>query len=94
MHKINLKEFMALNFNDQTIYGEITHVMIWSPVHHYWIFPDDHSWNDLPLKEQKFLNKQKIVRIGFRKDTPNTIAVFLEDYGKVKNRQLYEKIKA
>ncbi len=95
MLKVTLKQFLSIKLNDSETYGMVTKVMIWSPVHHWWIYLDGYTWdNMLSKKEQKFLLKQPVVRIGLRNDTKDTIAVFLKDYGKEKNKKLKAKLGA
>jgi len=94
MLKVKLKQFLAIQLDDGKKYGIATNIMIWSPVHHWWIRVDDWSWQHCSDKELKFLLKQPIERIGLRSDQPGYIAVYLKDYGPEKNKQLQAKIGA
>jgi len=94
MLKVTLKKFLSIELNDNEVYGIVTKMMIWSPVHHWWINPEDWTWNEFSDKEKKFLLKQPVVRIGLRNDSKDTIAIFLKDYGKEKNKKLKVKLGA
>lgn len=87
-HLLNSQVFI----NNTELYGKITHYMIWSPVHHQWIYPEDCTWCEyLTKKERDFLLNQEVVRIGLRNDMPNHIAIFLKDLGKDKNKKLKQR---
>lgn len=87
MHRdIKLKQFLDIRLDDHiSIHPEL---MIWSPVHHYWIFIKGPWESSFSKKELKFLLKQSISFIGLRNDTPQTIAIYLKDYGEEKNKKL------
>ena len=82
---------MKVKLNDNEAYGKVTFLMIWSPVHHYWIHDFSVDTNLMTKREIKFLLKQEVVKMGLRGDTKDTIAIFLKDYGKEKNKKLYER---
>lgn len=89
--KTLLKHILYLNVNDSEIYGKKTYLMVWSPVDHCWFYED--QLEQMDKKHLKFLLKQEVVRIGLRNDSPDNIAIFLKDYGRIKNRELAKKLK-
>ena len=91
MHRdIKLKQFLDIRLDDHiSIHPEL---MIWSPIHHYWIFIKGPWESSFSKKELKFLLKQPISFIDLRNDTPQTIAVYLKDYGKQKNKKLRTRL--
>ena len=93
--KTKLKHFINVPLNDAEDTGRVdVKYMVWSPVQHSWIYPlKDWSWNRLNKKQQKFLLKQEVVKIGLRNDNKKYIALFLKDYGKERNRKLKVKVK-
>ena len=89
--KTKLKHFLRVSLNDNESTGRVgVEYMVWSPIHHFWIYPSK-DWVELNKREQRFLLKQEVVKIGLRNDSPNYIALFLKDYGKEKNKKLYER---
>lgn len=68
-------------------------LMIWSPVHDCWIFKEG-SWESslYSKKELKFLLKQPISYIRLRDNAPQTIDVYLKNYGKQKNKKLRTRL--
>lgn len=90
--KTKLKHILNVEANKDTYTGKETFYMVWSPVHHYWIYPEK-EWGGLSKKEKRFLLKQTVVKIGLRNTCLNHIAIFLKDYGKKKNRKYRKKIK-
>lgn len=93
--KTKLKHFLNVPTNkDKQSLGRVpVQYMIWSPVYHWWIYPDNSQWEMFSKREKKFLLNQEVVLIGLRNDTPNRVALFLKDYGKEKNKKLKEKLK-
>ena len=91
--KTKLKHILNVKPNKDEGLGKITKYMIWSPVHHSWLHLGDWSYNGLSKREKKFLLKQEVIHLGLRNDTKDTIAIFLKDYGKDKNKKLYKKLK-
>ncbi len=93
--KTRLKHILQIQFNDNEGLGKITHLMVWSPVDHCWYFEDYFEQDFLKTNKKylKFLLNQEVVRIGLRNDTLDTIAVFLKDYGKERNRRFRKKFK-
>lgn len=88
--KTKLKHFLRVPLNDKESTGKITEYMVWSPIHHFWIYPSK-DWAELNKREQRFLLKQEVVKIGLRNDSPNRIALFLKDHGKEKNKKLHKR---
>ena len=88
--KTTLKHILQVQLNDEEAYGKKTHIMIWSPVDHCWIFEETLE-NYINPEWYKFLLKQEVMRISLRNDMPNNIAIYLRDYGKEKNRKLKRK---
>ncbi len=78
---ITLKQFMTLHLNQDIQYGKPTKLIIWSPVYHYWFYPDadDWRWDSLSKREQRKLLKTRIRNVSLRDDAAECIAVFLED---------------
>ena len=87
MGKTRLKHLLQIECNQDLSLGKSTKIMVWSPVDHCWYYEYDFSRiNEKYFK--KFLLKQEVVRFGLREDSIDTIAIFLKDYGKEKNRKL------
>ena len=89
--KTKLKHILRVPLNKDEAYGKVTSLMIWSPVHHYWLSPYNMTTDLMTKKEIKFLMNQEVVRMGLRNDKLDSIAIFLKDYGKEKNKKLYNK---
>ena len=93
MHKnIKLGQFIETCRGDCiSLDGDISihpKLLIWSPVHDFWIL-NDGSWEFCySKKELKFLLKQPISFIRLRDKTPEVIYVYLKDYGEQKNKKL------
>lgn len=84
---MKLKDIMNLNRVDYSI---VCKIMVWSPVHHQWFHPDQDDYYF--IRDQKFLMKQEVVGIGLRGDSKDTIAIYLKDFGKAKNKKIAEKL--
>ena len=84
---MRLRQLLKVPVNKDLGYGKNTKYMIWSPVHHYWIY----CIIDEPKKSRKFLLRQKVVKIGLRESAKDYIAIFLEDFGEKKNKKLHKK---
>lgn len=91
--KTTLKHILQIEFNHDLSFGKDTYIMIWSPVDHCWFYEDDLKNRINPKYLKKFLLKQEVMRIGLRNDSLQNIAVFLKDYGKVKNQKIRAKWK-
>ena len=91
MKKVRLKDVLNIKLNSDTIYGCVTQYMVWSPVHHYWIYPNEYTWTNLSSKERRFLLKQEVVMLSLRESAKGYIAVFLKDYGVCKNKKIKKK---
>lgn len=89
--KTKLKHIIKVELNKDEAYGKDTYLMIWSPVHHYWVHDFSVNTDLMTKREIKFLMRQEVVKMGLRNDTSDTIAIFLKDYGKEKNKKLYER---
>ena len=90
--KTLLKHILQIKPNEDSTLGKFTRYMVWSSIHHSWIYPNDWSYDNLTKAEKKFLLKQEVVTISLRNDSLNFIAIFLKDYGKEKNKKLRNKI--
>lgn len=89
MGKTRLKHLMNVEYNLNEAYGKRTEYMIWSPVHHCWLYQRDLI--GMNKRRYKFLMNQKVIRVSLRNDNPNYIAIFLEDYDKPKKEKLRKK---
>ena len=87
MGKTKLKHLLQIECNQDLTLGKCTKIMVWSPIDHCWYREEDFSRiNEKYFK--RFLLKQEVMRFGLREDSIDTIAIFLKDYGKEKNRKL------
>lgn len=90
--KVKLKRLLKIKLNKDVMYGKETKFMIWSPVLHYWVVEDEPTFEDLSLRDKKFLLNQEVVKLGLRNDMPNHLAIFLKDYGTEKNSKLRRRL--
>lgn len=93
MGKTKLKDILRIELNKDEAYGKVTEIMIWSPVHHSWLYERDLLTMGHKSRQYKFLMNQQVMKMGLRNDNLKYIAIFLKDYDKEKKIKIRKKIR-